>query len=99
MRYDGDTVPVIPVNTPSAKYDVTISATLLRTLHPRLRKLNRDKPLRPFIVTSPEIWALWSRPFLASFSKGNKEFPTVLFLPKILPLILSVLVADRLLLG
>ena len=77
MRYDGDIVPVIPVNTPSASYDVTIGSKLLRTLHPRLRKLNQDKPFRPFIITSPDIWALWSRPFLASF----KESPTVLFLP------------------
>ena len=77
MRYDGDIVPVIPVNTPSASYDVTIGSDLLRTLHPRLRKLNQDKPFRPFVITSPEIWALWSRPFLASF----KEPPTVLFLP------------------
>ena len=70
-------MPVIPVNTPSAKYNVTIGANLLRTLHPHLRKLNRDRPFRPFILTSPEIWALWSRPFLASF----KESPTILFLP------------------
>jgi len=74
-------VPVIPVNTPSAKYNVTIGANLLRTLHPRLKKLNKDKPFRPFVITSPDIWALWSKPFLASFSKGNKEIPTVLFLP------------------
>jgi 3-dehydroquinate synthase len=70
-------VPVITVNTPSATYDVTIAANLLHTLHPRLRKLNKDRPFRPFIVTSPDIWALWSKPFLASF----KEAPTVLFLP------------------
>jgi 3-dehydroquinate synthase len=70
-------VPVIPVNTPSAKYNVTIGANLLRTLHPRLRRLNRDKPFRPFVITSPEIWALWSKPFLTSF----KESPTILFLP------------------
>jgi 3-dehydroquinate synthase len=70
-------VPVIPVNTPSASYDVTIGSNLLRALHPRLKKLNQDKPFRPFIITSPEIWALWSKPFLASF----KESPTVLFLP------------------
>jgi 3-dehydroquinate synthase len=74
-------VPVIPVNTPPANYDVTISANLLRTLNPRLKKLNRDKPFRPFVITSPDIWALWSKTFLASFSKGNKETPTVLFLP------------------
>ncbi|NYF51247.1 3-dehydroquinate synthase [Tunturiibacter gelidoferens] len=77
MRYDEDTVPVIPVNTPSATYDVTIAPDLLRTLHPRLRKLNPGKPFRPFVVTSPNIWALWSKPFLSSF----KEPPTVLFHP------------------
>jgi 3-dehydroquinate synthase len=77
VRYDGNIVPVIPVNTPSAIYDVTIGSNLLRTLHPRLRKLNQGKPFRPFVITSPDIWALWSRPFLASF----KEPPTVLFLP------------------
>jgi 3-dehydroquinate synthase len=70
-------VPVISVNTPSATYDVTIASDLLRSLHPRLKKLNPAKPFRPFIVTSPEIWALWSTQFLASF----KESPTVLFLP------------------
>jgi 3-dehydroquinate synthase len=70
-------VPVISVNTPSANYDVTIASGLLRTLQPRLKKLNKDKPFRPFIITSPDIWALWSKPFLASF----KESPTVLFLP------------------
>jgi 3-dehydroquinate synthase len=77
VRYDEDIVPVIPVNTPSATYDVTIAPNLLRTLHPRLLRLNKDKPFRPFIITSPNIWALWSKPFLASF----KESPTVLFHP------------------
>jgi 3-dehydroquinate synthase len=77
MRYDGNIVPVIPVNTPSASYNVTIASNLLRTLQPSLRRLNPDKPFRPFVITSPDIWALWSKPFLASF----KEPPTVLFLP------------------
>jgi 3-dehydroquinate synthase len=70
-------VPVIAVNTPSASYNVTIAADLLRTLYPRVKKLNQTKPFRPFVITSPDIWALWSKPFLASF----KESPTVLFLP------------------
>ncbi|WP_158792313.1 3-dehydroquinate synthase [Granulicella sp. L60] len=70
-------MPVIPVNTPSAAYNVTISPNLLPTLHSHLRKLNPGKPFRPFIITSPNIWALWSKPFLASF----KESPTVLFHP------------------
>lgn len=70
-------MPVISVNTPSASYDVTIAPNLLRTLHPRLRKLNPDKPFRPFVITSPNIWGLWSKQFLASF----KESPTILFHP------------------
>ena len=74
-------MPVIAVNTPSANYDVTIASNLLATLHPRLKKLNAklgsNKPLRYFVVTSPEIWALWSKSFLKSFA----ESPTVLFLP------------------
>ena len=77
LQYHRTTVPVIPVNTPSAHYNVTIAPDLLRTLHPRLSRLNPEKPFRPFIITSPEIWALWSKPFLASF----KECPTVLFHP------------------
>jgi 3-dehydroquinate synthase len=74
-------VPVIPVNTPSAKYNVTIGANLLRTLYPRLKKLIKDKPFRPFVITSPDIWALWSKPFLTSFPKDEKDAPTIFFLP------------------
>jgi 3-dehydroquinate synthase len=81
VRYHRDTVPVIPVNTPSASYDVTISAHLLRTLYPRISKLNKDKTFRPFIITSPDIWALWSNSFLASFSNREQDGPTVLFVP------------------
>ncbi|MDQ2834828.1 MAG: 3-dehydroquinate synthase [Acidobacteriota bacterium] len=73
-------MPVIAVTTPSATYDVTIAPGLLGTLHPRLRRLNPGKPFRPFIVTSPEIWALWSKPFLASFPQ-REQAPTVLFHP------------------
>ncbi len=68
---------MIPVKTPSASYNVTIAAGLLQTLESRLKKLNPGKPLRVFVVTSPEIWGLWHKSFLASF----KEAPTVLFLP------------------
>ncbi len=70
-------MPVIPVKTPSANYDVTIGPDLLRTLESRLRKLNPEGPFRPFVITSPDIWALWSGPFLASF----EESPAVLFQP------------------
>jgi 3-dehydroquinate synthase len=77
LRYDGHTVPSITLKTPSATYDITIGSGLLKTLAQRLKKLNPDKPFRPFVVTSPEIWGLWSKQLSASF----KEQPTVLFLP------------------
>lgn len=70
-------MPVIALKTPSAAYDITIASGLLRTLAPRLNKLTKGKPFRPFLVTSPEIWGLWHKQVLTSF----KQQPTVLFLP------------------
>jgi 3-dehydroquinate synthase len=72
-------VSSIRVTTPQATYDVTIAPGLLRTLYPRLKKLNSGKPPRTFVITSPQIWALWHKPFLASFPKDQQ--PTALFLP------------------
>ncbi len=70
----------VRVTTPQATYDITIAPGLLRSLYPRLRKLaGAGKPLREFVVTSPGIWALWHKHFLASFPKDAQ--PTVLFLP------------------
>jgi 3-dehydroquinate synthase len=77
LRYHTDIVPSIPVKTPSASYDVVIGSGLLRTLSQRLTRVNPGKPFRPFVVTSPEIWQHWSKPFLASF----KTPPTVLLHP------------------
>jgi 3-dehydroquinate synthase len=77
-------VTVIAVNTPSANYDVTIARDLLHTLPSRLKKINKGKSVRPFVITSPDIWALWSKPFLASFPHNENDehhTPTVLFLP------------------
>jgi len=74
VRYDEKNVPTIQVKTASAKYPVLVGGGILPTLHRRLPKRNRV-----FVLTSPEIWALWSRRFLASFPKG--EQPSVLFLP------------------
>ena len=64
----------IQVKTKSAKYPVVVGSGLLPTLYRRLPKRNRV-----FVLTSPEIWALWSKRFLASFPKENQ--PSVLFLP------------------
>jgi 3-dehydroquinate synthase len=72
-------VPSIRVTTPQVTYDVTIAPGLLRTLYPRLRKLNAGKPPKTFVVTSPNIWALWHKNFLASFPEDAR--PSVLFLP------------------
>ncbi len=69
----------IRVTTPAAAYSVTIAPGLLRTLYPRLRKLTPAKTPRLFVVTSPQIWALWHKAFLASFPATHQ--PTVLFLP------------------
>jgi 3-dehydroquinate synthase len=80
VRYHKPTVSSIRVTTPQASYDVTIGAGLLRTLYPRLRKLTPGKSPRTFVITSPEIWALWHERFLASFPADAQ--PAALFLPR-----------------
>jgi 3-dehydroquinate synthase len=72
-------VSSVRVTTPQATYDVTIASGLLRTLYPRLRKLNAGSPPRTFVMTSPGIWALWHTRFLSSFPADRR--PTTLFLP------------------
>ncbi|HVJ06976.1 MAG TPA: 3-dehydroquinate synthase [Acidisarcina sp.] len=68
----------IPVQTTSASYNVLTGDGLLRSLLPRTVRALGRKPQRIFVLTSPEIWALWSKSFLASF---QKDAPAVLFLP------------------
>src|SRR5580704_1315150 len=80
LRYDRTTVSSIRVNTPQATYDVTIGTGLLRTLYPRLKKLNSGRPPKTFVITSPAIWALWHKRFLASFPADAQ--PAALFLPR-----------------
>ncbi len=79
VRYHYLIVSTIRVTTPAAAYNVTIAPNLLRTLYQRLRKLTPGKTPRLFVVTSPAIWALWHKAFLASFPATQQ--PTVLFLP------------------
>jgi 3-dehydroquinate synthase len=67
----------VSLTTPSASYEIVIGAGLLSTLEKRLTKLTSGKLSKIFIVTSPEIWGLWSKTVLSSF----KESPIVLFLP------------------
>jgi len=74
--YHKSSVQTIRVDTPSAKYDVVAGSGLIATLRPRIERVIGRLPRRVFVVTSPEIWALWSQTFNASFP----DPPIVLFL-------------------
>jgi len=67
---------IIRVSTPSARYNVYTGSGLLPTLAPRIQRIAGRLPRRVFVLTSPEIWALWGQRLLASFA----EPPIVLFL-------------------
>ncbi len=63
------------VKTATADYPVYIGRNLLA-------QIPRNKAVagrRAFVLTSPEIWALWGKNLLAAFSRNQQ--PTVLFLP------------------
>jgi 3-dehydroquinate synthase len=68
---------IVRVQTPSAKYQVFAGTGLIDSLEPRMvRVLGAKLPRRVFVLTSPEIWALWGKRFLNSFTSE----PLVLFL-------------------
>jgi 3-dehydroquinate synthase len=69
-------VQTIRVDTPSAKYDVITGSGLIASLAPRIQRVAGKLPRRVFVLTSPEIWALWGNAFLKSFA----EPPVTLFL-------------------
>jgi 3-dehydroquinate synthase len=71
-------VQTIRVDTPSAKYDVVAGSGLVKTLAPRMQRVAGRLPRRVFVLTSPEIWALWGETFLSSFT----EPPITLFLAR-----------------
>ena len=68
----------IPVRTASASYSVVVGSGLLASLKPRIEKALGKRSRSLFVITSPEIWALWSATFLKSFKETS---PVVLFLP------------------
>jgi 3-dehydroquinate synthase len=70
-------VQTIRVDTPSAKYEVIIGSGLIETLAQRIERAIGRLPRRVFVVTSPEIWALWGHCLQQSFA----DAPVVLFLP------------------
>jgi 3-dehydroquinate synthase len=67
---------IVRVETPSAKYQVFAGTGLVDSLEPRMRRVlsgledrsGARLPKRVFVLTSPEIWKLWSKRFLSSFS-------------------------------
>ena len=66
----------IPVKTASAEYPVYVGFGLFPLL---TRRIALKAGRRVFVLTSPEIWALWGRRFLATFPRDAQ--PTTLFLP------------------
>jgi len=70
-------VQTIRVETPSARYDVCVGSGLLGSLAPRIERVAGRLPRRVFVLTSPQIWALWGETLTASFP----EPPIALFLP------------------
>ena len=70
----------IPVKTASAEYVVTVGDNLLASLSRRIAKVCGRRPSRIFVVTSPQIWSLWSSRFLKSFPQADP--PAVLFFPQ-----------------
>jgi 3-dehydroquinate synthase len=77
---------IVKVQTPSAKYQVYAGSGLIDSLEPRMTRVLGEVygrgskgyglPKRVFVLTSPEIWGLWSKRFLKSFTVE----PVVLFL-------------------
>ncbi len=70
-------VQTIRVDTASAQYDVYAGSGLLEKLARRIERAIGRLPRRVFVITSPEIWALWGGHFQQSFP----EAPVVLFHP------------------
>ncbi len=79
MRYDRSNVPLIRLSTPGATYPILIGTGLVDDLSSRLCRVLSGPISRIFVVTSPEIWKLWSERFLGSFPKETQ--PVVLYLP------------------
>ena len=55
-----------------------VGTGLLDTLGRRLRRLSPKRHHRTFVITSPEIWRLWSTRFLAAFPADAQLHPLLL---------------------
>jgi 3-dehydroquinate synthase len=72
-------VHTLPIQTASASYDVLLGQGLLASLPQHMYRIFGERPRRTFVVTSPEIWSLWSDAVLTGFPAEMQ--PTVLLLP------------------
>jgi 3-dehydroquinate synthase len=72
-------VHTLPVQTASASYDVVLGQDVLASLPQQLCRVFGERRRRLFVVTSPEIWTLWSSDFLSGFAEDAQ--PSVLLLP------------------
>ena len=72
-------MPTVAVSTEHASYTVHVGSGLLGSLRRRIETLPSAHGRRQFVVTSPEIWRLWSPALLSSF--GGHSAPEPLFLP------------------
>ncbi len=79
VRYDERNVQTIPVRTPSASYNVLLGAGLLPALTRYLDPVFGAGARRFFVITSPEIQALWGESLQASFA--GRPAPAVLLVP------------------
>ena len=68
----------IPVTTKFGQYTVSVGSGILDSLSKRMPALDGKQRKLIFLLTSPEIWALWGRRVQASLAPHQ---PIVLFLP------------------
>jgi 3-dehydroquinate synthase len=79
LRYDENIVRAIRVKTASANYPVHVGCDVIGQFGNYFRKLDGAQKRRTFVLTSPQIWALWGKQLLNAFPA--EEQPAVLFLP------------------
>lgn len=70
----------VRLKTASAAYNIYIGSGLIATLSSRLQSLTQGRSPRIFVISSAELWRLWSEPLLASFA--GLPSPTILHIPE-----------------
>ncbi len=71
----GASVQRIRINVPVGAYTFEVGPELLKTLSKRLESLTSGPISQTFVITSPDIWRIWSESFLGSFAGGPAPIP------------------------